>query len=264
MLKRIAGFALAIGLAALAGCSGSPSSSSAPGTGRVIVRLTDAPADYDAVNLVVDGVTIHRGDDDGAGGWETLSDDTITVDLLTLRNGVFMTLADIVVPAGHYTQVRLHLGEGSNVVVDGVTHPLTVPSGMQSGYKLVGEFDVPDGGLLDLMLDFDAARSIHQTGNGRYMLRPTVRVIPTSTAGSITGHVVPGDVPTAVTAVAGGDTVQTTVTLANGLFTLGALAGGTYDVLFDPPAGYRDTTLTGVTVTSQVVTDVGNVALTPE
>jgi hypothetical protein len=261
MLRRFARFlAPFLALAALAGCGQSPGS---PGSGRVVVQLTDAPGDYEAVNLVVTGVSIHRGDDD-TGGWETLSDDTVTVDLLTLRNGVFLTLADAVVTSGHYTQVRLHLGEGSNVVVGGVTHPLTVPSGMQSGYKLVGEFDVPAGGLLELLLDFDAARSVLQTGTGVYMLRPTVRVIPVSTAGGITGHVLPGNVPTSVFAIAGTDTVQSTETATDGLFLLGALPAGTYDVAFDPPAGYRDTTRTGVVVASGAVTDLGNVELTPE
>jgi hypothetical protein len=97
------------------------------------------------------------------------------------------------VPAGHYTQVRLHLTDGSNVVVDGAPHPLKVPSGMQSGYKLVGEFDVPAGGQVELTLDFDAARSVVLTGNGRYMLKPTCRVIvnPVDTIGSIMGTCFP-------------------------------------------------------------------------
>ncbi len=44
----------------------------------------------------------------------------------TLRNGVFTTLALAHVPAEHYTQIRLKLGTGSNVMVGGVTYPLTV------------------------------------------------------------------------------------------------------------------------------------------
>ena len=70
-------------------------------------------------------------------------------------------------PAGHCTQIRLKLGAGSNVVVDGVTYPLTVPSGLQSGYKLVGEFDVPASGLVELALDLDAARSDDEAPRAR-------------------------------------------------------------------------------------------------
>ena len=176
LLKRfIPRLAAPILLAALASCSKDPTSA---GLGHVSVHLTDAPGDFEHVNLVVTGVSIHRGDEEDSGGWETLTLDSTTVyDLLELRNGVFARLAQGDVPAGHYTQIRLHLGAGSNVVIDGITYPLTVPSGMQSGYKLVGEFDVPEGGGVELTLDFDAARSVHLTGSNKYMLRPTVRVI---------------------------------------------------------------------------------------
>ena len=261
MKKPLLAAALAgLALFALAGCSKNPST--AAGLGRVTIHLTDAPGDFEQVNLVVNGVSIHRGDD-AEGGWETLSDDTATFDLLELRNGVFTLLALGDVPAGHYDQIRLHLGAGSTVVVDGETHDLTVPSGMQSGYKLNGDFDVPDGGAVELTLDFDAARSIHQTGNGRYMLRPTVRVIVDAAAstGRIIGHLVPENVAATVFAITGSDTVQTSVPGSDGRFTLAALLAGTYSVAIHPDTGFADTTLTGVEVTAGETTDLGDIQL---
>lgn len=250
-------------LLALASCSSDPTAGK---LGHVTVQLTDAPGDYEEVNLVVTGVSIHRGDDEDSGGWESLTLDSTTVyDLLELRNGVFAQLAEGDVPAGHYTQIRLHLGAGSNVVIDGTTHSLTVPSGMQSGYKLVGEFDVPAGGGVELTLDFDAARSIHRTGNGRYMLRPTVRVIvnQVATTGNIIGHLLPEGVDATIYAISGPDTVQTTVAGADGRFDLAALLPGSYSVAIHPEAAYRDTTLTDVAVSAGATTDVGDVELTP-
>jgi len=150
------------------------------------------------------------------------------------------------------------------VVVDGTTYPLTVPSGMQSGYKLVGEFDVPDGGGVELTLDFDAARSIHRTGNGRYMLKPTVRVIVNhvDTTGDIIGHLLPEGVAATVYAISGPDTVQTAVAGADGRFDLAALLAGTYSVAVHPDTAYRDTTIEGVIVNAGATTDVGDVELT--
>jgi len=249
-------------LAALVSCSKEPTSGH---LGHITVHLTDAPADYEAVNLVVTGVSVHRGDSEDSGGWESLTLDSTTVyDLLELRNGVFARLAQGDVPAGHYTQIRLLLGSGSNVVVDGTTYPLTVPSGMQSGYKLVGEFDVPDGGGVELTLDFDAARSIHRTGNGRYMLKPTVRVIVNhvATTGDIIGHLLPEGVAATVYAISGPDTVQTAVAGADGRFDLAALLAGTYSVAVHPDTAYRDTTIEGVIVNAGATTDVGDVELT--
>ena len=67
----------------------------------------------------------------------------VTRDLLELRNGVFAQLAVGNVPAGHYTQVRLHLGAGSNVVVDGVTHPLDVPSVIVGSNRVLSQVSLP-------------------------------------------------------------------------------------------------------------------------
>ncbi len=258
--RLIAALAACMLLAALSGCSTNPSGTA---LGHVSIRLTDAPGDYEQVNLVVTGVSIHRGDET-TGGWETLKHDTTTYDLLQLRNGVFAGLAAGDVPAGHYTQIRLHIGAGSNVVVGGVTYPLGIPSGMQTGYKLVGEFDVPAGGLVELTLDFDAARSIVVTGNGTYKLKPTVRVIVNDLAGRIIGHLLPEGVAASVFAIQGTDTLQTTAAGTDGRFTLAALAAGAYSVAIHPAQGYRDTTLAGVAVTAGQTSDVGDVQLTPQ
>jgi hypothetical protein len=257
------GLLTGVGLYLLAGCSADRMGTGAS-LGHVSINLTDSPGNFDQVNLVVDEVSIHRGGADTTGtgsGWEVLRhDSTATFDLLKLRNGVFSKLAVGDVPSGHYTQVRLHLGAGSNVVVDGVAHPLTVPSGMQSGYKLIGEFNVPSGGQVELTLDFDAARSIVQTGNGLYMLRPTCRVIVNPT-GAITGRLLPAGAAATIFAIAGADTAQSSAAGADGHFTLGMLLGGTYSVAIHPDSVYRDTTLSGVNVTAGQTTDVGAVQL---
>lgn len=281
LLLALAGLAALLALGALAGCGQHPATSG-PGLGTVHVRLTDDPGSYDAVNLEVVQVAICRGtaddteaaadsDTSEAGsdstGWEVLSDASATYDLLQLRNGVFATLAIGQVPAGHYTQVRLKLGAGSNVVVDGVTHDLKVPSGMQSGYKLVGDFDVPAGGGVDLAIDFDASRSVVHNGAGVYILKPTARVVvqPAATTGSIQGTVDPNDVAVSAFAIFGSDTVATTATTAgDGSFVLPMLAPGTYDVALHPATSYADTTIAGVGVTAGSTTDLGTITLTPQ
>lgn len=263
MKKKLLALALvaSAGVYLLAGCSAGRQTGT--NLGHVSVRLTDAPGDYEQVNLVVNEVSLHR-DGDAEGAWETLTlDSTTTFDLIQLQGGVLARLADGDVPAGHYTQVRLHLVDGSNVVVNGTTYPLTVPSGMQSGYKLIGAFDVPAGGAVDLTVDFDAARSIHRTGNGKYMLRPTCRLIvnPVQSTGAITGHLLPEGVAAAIYAVADTDTVQTTSAGADGHFTLAQLLAGSYSVKIHPATTFRDTTLSGVNVTAGQTTDLGDIQL---
>src|SRR5439155_15504331 len=140
--------AMSVAVGFLAGCSNGPS---APGYGTMTVRMTDAPGDFEHVNLVVTQVVAHladgsdsdsaeeNSDSTGAGsGWIVLNNTGTTYDLVALRNGVFAVIGTASVPAGHYTQLRLKLGAGSNVVLGGTTYPLTVPSGLQKGLKLVG------------------------------------------------------------------------------------------------------------------------------
>jgi len=248
-------------VAVLAGCAKSPTG---PAMGTMRVQMTDAPGDFQAVNLVITQVSAHiAGDEaDTTSGWEILKSDAETFDLLTLRNGVFTTIGMAKLPAGHYTQIRLKLGAGSNVVVGGVTYPLTIPSGLQTGLKLIGQFDVPANGLVDVALEFDAARSIDLTGAGTYLLQPTVKVMPFSTAGAISGTVLPAGTPTSIYAIQSPDTLGTAAAGADGSFTVSVLPAGTYSVAFHPAAGFRDTTLTGVLVTSGHTTSVGNVQLT--
>ena len=187
-----------------------------------MVRMTDRPAAIEAVILVVKEVSVNRssGEQDQ---WEVLRSDSLVVDLLSLRNGVFTDLALGTVPSGLYRQIRLKLGAGSTVIVDGVPHPLVVPSGLQSGYKIVGDFSVPDGGSIVLLLDFDAAKSIHETGSGTWILQPTVRVLAQPLAGAIGGHVAPAGVQTSIFAIAGIDTIQSTVAAGDGEFVLSML-----------------------------------------
>ena len=263
MKSRIAAVLLLVfAVPVLAGC-GDSDSSTEPGFGSVRVSMTDAPAQYDEVNIVIREVHVHQDGDGEDQGWVVVRPDSeSTYDLLELRNGVFVTLGfEDVVPSGHYDQVRLILGDGSTVVVDGVTHPLVTPSALQSGIKVNGGFDVPDDGLVEVMLDFDASRSIHVTGNGTYMLQPVIRMMQSNMAGAIHGDLNPAT-EAQVHAVFGPDSVST-IPNENGEFTLSALPAGVYDVAVDVAAGYRDTTLTGVVVARGLTTELGAITLSP-
>ena len=266
MRTWLRGTAVLAALAALAllGCSKNSMSPTGSGTGTMRIRMTDAPGNYDAIHLVIREVSANRTDSesDSSGGWVTINPESTTYDLLTLQNGVFATIGSAVIPAGHYSQIRLLLGPGSDVVVDGTTYPLTVPSGLQTGLKLVGNFDVPPGGLTDVALDFDAQRSVILTGSGRYMLKPVVRALTFTAAGTISGTVAPANTPTTVYALQSPDTVASTLAAADGSFQLAALPAGTYNVAFHPDTAYRDTTLAGVAVTAGNTTSLGTVQLT--
>ncbi len=115
------------------------------GQGQIKITMVDSPASYDEVNIVVTRVEVHRSGSDSSSGWFVINDNTATYDLLLLRNGASVVLGNHSLDVGHYTQIRLIIGTGSNIVVNGVTYPLEVPSGAQTGVKLNHAFVIEDG-----------------------------------------------------------------------------------------------------------------------
>jgi hypothetical protein len=109
-------------------------------------------------------------------GWQTVSDECRTVDLLTLRDGVTEAMGISTLPPGNYGQIRLMLVDAS-VVVGGVEHELTVPSGDQRGIAIGSGFSLRDGEAATITLDFDAGKSIRLTEGNGYMMSPVISVV---------------------------------------------------------------------------------------
>jgi hypothetical protein len=176
------------------------------GSGTLSVGLTDASTDqYQAVYVTIKAVEVHMSGD-AEDGWETVGTPNKTYDLLQLVNGVRETLGIADLKAGHYTQMRLVLGDTpdssisilslahpfANYVIDldGNAHELKVPSGMQTGIKIVHGFDINENSTTELVLDFNASASVVIAGNsGKYLLKPTIKVLNTREASIISGEV---------------------------------------------------------------------------
>ncbi len=171
------------------------------GKGKASISVTDAPIDDTSVKAV--WITVIGVEANGPDGWNTVEtfETPVKIDLLSYQNGEAYFLTDGEITAGSYSEVRLLLDIQENV--DGQTQnpgcyieyndgtpdkPLFVPSGGQSGYKAKGNFDVPDGGIVALTLDFDVRKAVVATGNdGKYILKPTVRLVANQNAGMIKG-----------------------------------------------------------------------------
>ena len=234
--------ALLVGCGSSGGGSGTGATAAVPGT--LGVSLTDAPAcGFDAVNVTVIKVRVNQSSSasDTDAGWTDIAlSPARKINLLDLNNGVLSSLGETPLAAGHYTQLRLVLDPNSaggmnNSVVPsgGVETALVTPSAVQSGIKLINQFDVTAGQRVDLVLDFNACKSIVTRGNGTYLLKPVITVIPTALNG-IDGFVDTAllDSNVLVTAQQNGVVVQSTAPNATtGEFFLARLATGNYDVV---------------------------------
>jgi hypothetical protein len=237
-----------IAAVSLTACGGGGGSSSTPTpvatAGTLKVSMTDAPAcGYDAVNVTVNKVRVNSSAtaSDTDGGWTDITlSPAKKINLLNLTNGVLESLGQTTLPAGHYSQIRLVLdantGTGlanSVVPTGGVETTLTTPSAVQSGIKLNNEFDVAAGQTADLVLDFDACKSVVTQGKGRYLLKPVVKVVPALATG-ISGYVATTLLGShvSVSAQQNGAIVGATVPdPTTGAFSLTHLPAGNYDVV---------------------------------
>jgi hypothetical protein len=203
-------------LAAILGGCGGGDNGGGTGTGTVTLRITDAPVDSSAVeNVFVQFSAIEL---QGQGGRTTFyfcedpanaanpavvsaspcaKPKSMQIDLLHLTDGLSVNLLNgQTVPAGHYDWIRLAVDTAgdldSYIKVSGVDHELTIPSGDETGLKLNRGFNVAAGGHSDFTVDFDLRKSVHVTGMGEYILRPTLRIVDNLLVGKITGTVAAG------------------------------------------------------------------------
>lgn len=168
------------------GCGGS---SWTPSSGALSLNITDAPIDEaDAVAVAFTGVAVKP-----AAGSEIEIDfsSTKVIDLLALQGDASQALLeDYSLPAGQYNWIRLAVDESASYVeINGAQYPLTVPSGAESGLKLNRTFDVASQDDQGFTIDFDLRKSVHQSGNGVYRLRPTLRIVDDSERGHISGTI---------------------------------------------------------------------------
>ncbi len=170
-------------------------------TGRVILKVTDAP--FDISNIESALVTITRvelkkegdGISDG-NSFITLSEDTVTLDLIDLRNGVAETLLDMEIPAGTYDMVRLYIDDAGLKLKDSdEIYRVKVPSGSQTGIKIFlrPALEVVEGNLEEVLLDIDLSRSFILRGNpahnNGFIFKPVIRAANMAKAGCLRGLV---------------------------------------------------------------------------
>jgi hypothetical protein len=190
-----------LALPSCGGGGGGTATTSQPGS--LSLSLTDASTDaYQAVYVTISEVQVHMS----GGAWKVVASPNKTYNLLDLVNGVREQLGIAELDAGNYTEMRLIIGETpdgginvlsqehpyANYVIDqnDNEHELKVPSGYQTGIKIVKGFTINANQTTELILDFDASASVVVAGkSGKWLLKPTIKVLETTEYATISGTV---------------------------------------------------------------------------
>jgi hypothetical protein len=247
-------------LAGVLSCSDDDKNSNPPAGNPVFsVKLIDAPSVYDAVNVEIVGMEANIDT-----GWITLAlDNTGVYNLLSFINGNSLALLSYkVMTPCTISELRLILGTNNSVVVSGQTFELMTPSGQTSGYKVKMDAQtMVVGGVYVLVLDFNSEKSVHKTGNGKYMLQPVVTGYFENTVGSISGRITPISGAYYVEATNATDTSGTYINSANGQFLLSTVKPGSYNVKFFPNTGFSEKIVPNVVVVAGETTKIGTIII---
>lgn len=223
--------------------------------GSFKVRMTDAPADYAALNLTVTGVDVYLENQ----GWINLSSETQNVNILSLTNGAEITLANQTnVKAGLYTRARVTFGAtGTIQLASGGGSANISWAGNVHQVEIVIHEEVNAQSGADILLDFDVAESVIESA-GQYIIEPAVTVVSDASTG-VQGQV-SGAANAAVILTNGANTFSTYISAAGG-FIIRGVDPGTYTLTVFEPGTLQGTSFDNVVITQGELNSMGVIQL---
>lgn len=213
--------------------------------GTLKINLTDAPFPIefiDSANVLITKVDVRIKNDTMESAFAIVSDDTVSYNLLGLRNGVTAQLAEKDLLEGEVDLIRLYVGEASLTLTTGERYAVKVPSGPQTGIKVFIDPPLHIAGNLttEALLDFSLEKSFVLKGNidtpagiKGFNFKPVVRAANLSATGTVSGWVL--DVNDAVIANApvwidADSTIASAMTDQGGYFAIPGITAGTYSL----------------------------------
>ena len=182
----------------LAACGGGSSGGSQEDQfGTMTLRITDSPiTEATAVVVEFTGVEIKAAEESAPEVFDFSTPRQINL-LALSGGGSEILLEEKTLPAGHYEWIRLKVNAGLDAsdsyieLNDGSQHALFIPSGNETGLKLVSGFTVGAGGAVDYTIDFELRKSVIRPPGlgGPFLLKPALRLVDNLEVGTIAGMV---------------------------------------------------------------------------
>ncbi|MFQ6082676.1 MAG: DUF4382 domain-containing protein [Candidatus Aminicenantia bacterium] len=140
--------------------------------GFLELTLKDKPID-NAQNIFVtiNKIRVHKA---APANFIVVSEEEQEFDLLALKNNP-TPIVETELEEGHYNQIRMSVVSG-RIIIDGVEYEMKVPS---KEIKIPVQFEVKEKSTIQIILDFDAEKSIKVIKRGKkdsYILRPVIKV----------------------------------------------------------------------------------------
>lgn len=234
-------------------------------TGQLRIELTDAPFPTQLVaeaNIVIKGIDIKGADEDTV---LTLSEEEFAINLLDLTNGITVSLTDIEIPEGAYSEIRMIVKESTVLLNDGTLFDLKVP-GEKIKIKISPNIEIDNDVPVNLLLDFDVSRSFVVQGNPNtpagikgFLFKPVIKATNLATSGTLSGAVrdqVASPLEGVQISVFAADTLNTTsFTNVDGAYRILGLLPGSYEIIAELDGYISDTQTTAIVLNNNSVVD---------
>lgn len=253
---------------------GNTASSKINHPGGFVIRLTDSPGDYVALNVEIESVDIFREFGE-FGGWVRLNEKAQKINILSLINGNSMIIANTHLDDGLYSKIRIKFGEDNSITTRGNSFipgtDVNVVSTQHLNFignrNIIVEINkvVKSDELVEVLVDFDVAKSIITDREG-LAVKPYITKVDNLTTG------IEGDMDGATAALIifdNGITQMSTYSNTAGKFKSIGLTPGDYNVKIIPslvdeyglPALNKPIVIESVVVKRGAVTDMGKIRL---
>lgn len=136
------------------------------------IRMTDNPYPAKEINIEIREVRVNYGNENE---WLVISNGSRVYNLLDYTNGIDTVIGSGIVPNGYVNEVGFVLGDNNTIRLGNKVYPLTIDSAtgdrlrVKIGRRLNNRQEM-------LLIDFDAAESVHKAGQGKYILKPVLKV----------------------------------------------------------------------------------------
>lgn len=188
----------AIILIIMNGCSGDSSTSINNWQDNFKLIITDAPLPIDLVKsaiVTISKIELKKSNESEPDQFILISDKTVKLDLLTLRNGITKTLALMKVPNTSYKMIRLTIDSAIIILQDSREFKLDIPPNWIE-ITLNPLLTIQENSVSEILLDFDLSSSFELEGDptkidsvSGFKFNPQIRAINMTNTGIIYGKV---------------------------------------------------------------------------